>query len=93
MAVGFNWGMLNTIIFASMDYGDDSFVQAYRRAIRGKRDKPLLIIVLEYEDSIDQRIFDIVQMKSKEANLIDETKEKIVLDEGVVNWLKKGLEK
>lgn len=95
MAVGFNWGMLNTIIFVSLDYGDDSFVQAYRRAIRGKRDTPLLIIVLEYEDSIDQRIFEVVQAKSKDANLIDETKEEIKLGDhkDVVDWLKKGLVK
>lgn len=94
MAVGFNWGMLNTVIFVSLDYGDDSFVQAYRRAIRGKRDRPLLIIVLEYEDSIDQRIFEVVQAKSKDANLIDSTKEEIILGassrEEILDWVKKG---
>jgi SNF2 family DNA or RNA helicase len=95
MAVGFNWGMLNTIIFVSLDYGDDSFVQAYRRAIRGKRETPLLIIVLEYENSIDQRIFEVVQGKSKDANLIDSTKEEINLGQhkDVVGWLRKGLVK
>lgn len=95
MAVGFNWGMLNTIIFVSLDYGDDSFIQAYRRAIRGKRTTPLLIIVLEYENSIDQRIFDVIQMKSKDANLIDSTKEEIVLGQhsDIMDWLKEGLKK
>lgn len=95
MAVGFNWGMLNTIIYVSIDYGDDSFIQAYSRAIRGKRAKPLLIIVLEYEDSIDQDIFKIVQAKSTDANLIDETKDIVKLGAGddLTAWLKEGLKK
>lgn len=91
MAVGFNWGFVNHIIYVSIDYGDDSFIQAYSRAIRGVRPCPLLITVLEYENSIDQDIFEIVQGKSKDANLIDETKEEIILTEDLTDWLKKGL--
>lgn len=79
MAVGFNWGFLDTVIFVSLDYEDSSFIQAYRRGIRGKRSKPLRIIVMEYEKSIDQRIFYIVQRKSKDASLVDETKEELNL--------------
>jgi SNF2 family DNA or RNA helicase len=71
--VGFNWGHVNHIIFASIDYMDDTFIQAFRRAIRGKRDCPLLITLLEYEKSIDQRKFAIVQAKSLDANKVDNT--------------------
>lgn len=77
--VGFNWGHVDHIIFASLDYMDSSFVQAYRRAIRGKRETPCLITVLEYEDSADQKIFAIVEKKSAMANAVDSTKERIKL--------------
>lgn len=77
MGVGFNWPFLNTIIFASLDYGDDTFTQAYKRGIRGKRQTPLLVLILEYEDSIDRRIFEIVQQKSRDYSQVDETKEEI----------------
>jgi len=73
--IGFNWNHLRVMVFASLDYQDDSFMQAYRRGIRGKRDTPLLIYVLEYRDSIDQRIMKIIEMKSREAHLVDPTKE------------------
>lgn len=77
--VGFNWGHVDHIIFISLDYMDSSFVQAYRRAIRGVRDKPLLITVMEYEDSVDQKLFQIVEKKSALANAVDQTKERIKL--------------
>ncbi|MEN7527931.1 DEAD/DEAH box helicase [Cupriavidus sp. DL-D2] len=73
--IGFNWAHLKTMVFASTDYMDDSFIQAYRRGIRGQRDSPLLIYVLEYRDSIEQRIFQIIENKSKDANKVDPTKE------------------
>lgn len=73
--IGFNWNHLRVMVFTSLDYQDDSFMQAYRRGIRGKRDTPLLIYVLEYRDSIDQRIMKIIEMKSREAHLVDPTKE------------------
>ena len=79
MAVGFNWGHVDKIVFASLDYMDSSFVQGYRRAIRGVRNKPLLIYVLEYENSVDQRIFAIVEEKSKLASHVDGTKERLDL--------------
>ena len=74
-AVGFNWGHVNRVVFASMDYQDSSFMQGYRRAIRGKRATPLLIYVLEYRDSIDQRIFLIVDQKAMDAQKVDGTRE------------------
>lgn len=72
-SVGFNWGHLDTVIFMSMDFMDSSFLQGYRRAMRGVRSTPLLIYVMEYEKSVDQRIFAIVEQKSKMAVEIDET--------------------
>ena len=80
MAVGYNWGHVDTVIFVSLDYMDSSFVQGYRRAIRGKRDTPCLIYVLEYEDSVDQRIFEIVETKSAMAHAVDPTQVKLELD-------------
>lgn len=77
--VGFNWGHVDHIIFMSLDYMDSSFVQAYRRAIRGKRDIPVLITVMEYENSMDQKVFQIVEKKSALANSVDDTKERIKL--------------
>lgn len=77
--VGFNWGHVDHIIFMSLDYMDSNFVQAYRRAIRGKRDKPLLITIMEYENSMDQKIFAIVERKSALGNAVDETKERIYI--------------
>ena len=80
MAVGYNWGHVDTVVFMSLDYMDSSFIQGYRRAIRGKRTTPCLIYVLEYENSVDQKIFAIVQKKSALAHAVDETQERIQLN-------------
>lgn len=79
MGVGFNWPFLRMVVFVSLDYQDDSFSQAYKRGIRGQRDTPLLVKVLMYENSIDYRIFQIVQRKSEDNHQVDETKEIIFL--------------
>lgn len=78
-AVGFNWGHVDHVIFASIDYDNTNFVQAYRRTIRDKRDTPVLITVLEYEKSIDQRIFKIVDKKSRDLSKVDASYEKLTL--------------
>lgn len=77
--VGFNWGHVDTMIFASVDPMDSSFVQGYRRAIRGKRETPLRIVIMEYENSMDQRMFNIIDKKSKMANDVDTSKERLDL--------------
>jgi SNF2 family DNA or RNA helicase len=69
--VGFNWGHVNHIAFASEDYQDDSFVQAVRRAIRGKRDKPLRVTIYEYLRTLEQRIMFIMDRKSREKHKVD----------------------
>lgn len=73
--VGFNWGNADWMAFSSLDYQDGNFMQAYRRAIRGKRDKALPIYVLEYERSVDQRIFQIVDYKAQNAQMVDPTRQ------------------
>lgn len=79
-AVGYNWGHVDTMVFMSLDYMDSSFVQGYRRAIRGKRDKPVLIYVLQYEDcAVEDRVAEIVETKANMAHEVDETKEAIKL--------------
>lgn len=77
--VGFNWGHVDTVIFMSLDYLDSSFMQGYRRAIRGKRDTPLRIYVMEYENSVDRRIFEIIEAKSALASSVHPDKEAIQL--------------
>jgi len=74
--VGFNWQFcgeqeVDHMIFASLDFLDTTVLQAYRRAIRGKRSTPLRITVLLYEDSLDNRITWIIYQKSLDAHKVD----------------------
>lgn len=69
--IGFSWNFLNLLIYLTVDYMDDSFIQSYRRGIRGLRDQPLLIKILHYPDTIEERIFQIVDRKSKDHNLVN----------------------
>jgi hypothetical protein len=77
--IGYNWGHVDHIIFMSLDYLDSNFSQAYKRAIRGVRETPVLITIMEYENSVDQKIFQIVEKKSALANAVDPTKERVRL--------------
>jgi len=54
-------------------------VQGYRRAVRGKRETPLLIYLMDYENSMDQRMFEIIDTKSKLANDVDPSKVRLDL--------------
>lgn len=74
--VGFNWQFngkkeVGHIIFTAMDYLDTTFIQAMRRAIRENRSTPLRVTILEYADSLDQRILEIVHAKSLDAYRVD----------------------
>ena len=77
--IGFNWGHVDHVLFMSLDYMDSNFVQAYRRAIRGPRKKPLRITVMAYANSVDQQIFAIVERKSRMAQDVDKTRERVRL--------------
>ena len=73
---GYNWQFSGTkevdhVIFAALGFSDATFVQARQRAIRGKRQAPLRLTTLEYNDSIDQHIASIIYRKSKDANKVD----------------------
>jgi hypothetical protein len=74
--VGFNWQYFGKqelchMIMATINFLDTTFFQAYRRAIRGKREKSLLVSVPQYVDTIEQRIAQIVHRKSVMANKVD----------------------
>lgn len=84
-AVGYNWGHVDHAIFYCLDYKDTNFDQAYKRFIRGLRSIPLLLTVLEYERSMDQRVFQIVVVKSEDANLVDPSRNVIDLSNVVVS--------
>lgn len=87
--VGLDWEFLDTMIFASMDYKDSAFIQAYRRGIRGHRDTPLLIYVLEYEKTIDPYIFAMVEKKMALAQEVQPDKE-IVQIKKTRSYMPKG---
>lgn len=70
--VGFNWGHVNKMIFMSLDWQDTTFIQNYRRAIRGKRELCLLIYVFMYRSSIDGRIAGKVNAKSIDRLKVEE---------------------
>lgn len=80
--IGFNWGHVDHAIFVSLNYMDDSFVQAYRRAVRGVRESPLLITILKYRDSIDGRILQIIKTKNDHARQVDPTAVEISMKQG-----------
>ena len=74
-AVGFNWGHVDHILFASLDWRDVDFFQAYRRAMRGVRTKPLRITVLGFRKSVDLRVFEIIREGSQLAHDVDPSRE------------------
>jgi SNF2 family DNA or RNA helicase len=78
-SVGFNWQFcgdqeVDHMIFMSTDFLDTTYLQARQRAIRGKRNSPLRITTMEYEDSLDQHIFGIIYRKSLDAHKVDPTR-------------------
>jgi len=73
-AVGYNWEMFDLVIFVSIDFMDVNILQAYRRASRGTRTKALHVVFFKYEDSIDDRMYEIVKEKSALANRVDSTR-------------------
>lgn len=74
VAVGYNWERADHVVFASIDYKDVNILQAYRRASRGSRTTTLRVTFLQYEDSVDQRMYEIVKSKSQTAHSVDPTR-------------------
>ena len=87
-AVGYNWGHIDHVIFASIDYKNTNFTQGLRRAIRGKRAKPLRVTVLAYNNRVEKSTFHIVNAKSKHLNKVDSSYEVLTIGE---DQYKKGL--
>lgn len=73
--VGFNWQRAAVVVFTSPSYMDDEIVQAYRRAIRGIRETPLPIYLPQYTGTVEDRILEIVEEKSRLAAKVDPTRE------------------
>lgn len=94
-STGFNWQELNgrelgRILFVSLSPDDTDFTQAYKRGIRKKRTTKLEVIILEYEKSIDQRIFQLIETKSKEANMVDETQQQVFMKNSLPDGVNVG---
>jgi len=69
--VGYNWGHCDLIIFNSLDFQDTTFIQNYRRALRGERTSTLRVVVLEYRGSIDRRIQQNIERKSQDRAKVE----------------------
>lgn len=69
--VGFNWEHVNTVIFMLLDWQDTTFIQNYRRALRGTRTQPLRILVFQYRASIDQQIAQKLNWKSENRTRVE----------------------
>ena len=81
---GYNWQWcgdteVDHAIFASLDFRDTTFIQAYRRFMREARKSALRLTVLKYRNSLDDRIAYLVNKKSREAHLVDPSREVLEL--------------
>lgn len=81
-SVGYNWQFwgpsnieVDHVIFASTNYMDGDFGQAYKRAIRGRRSGPLRVTLMRYVDTLEHKIHAIICRKSREAHKVDPTRE------------------
>lgn len=77
--VGYNWHHTHTMIFATAEYSDDSFGQSVRRGIRGVRETPLRVIMMAYQNSIEEKILKRIDESSRDSNKVDETKEELTI--------------
>lgn len=80
-AVGWNWEMFDIVVFASINFLDTDIFQAYRRASRGTRTTVLRVYFLRYRNSIDDRQYQIVKVKSQTANKVDSTRQVLEFEE------------
>lgn len=77
-SVGFNWQHwgpnrieVEHVLFASTNYMDGDFGQAFKRAIRSTRLQPLRVTVQRYVDTIEHKIHSIICRKSRDAHRVD----------------------
>lgn len=71
---GYNWQHVDEILWSTLDYKDSSWRQGLQRAIRGEREKTLRVYVLQYMNSFDQILWDMLKRKSKLAEASDPTR-------------------
>lgn len=69
--VGFNWAHVDHVIFASLEWQDTTFIQNYRRFLRGDRKTPVLITVLFYRGGLDIKIARKIRAKSQDRCRIE----------------------
>ncbi len=77
---GFNWQTcgeqeVNDCVFASMDYNDVTFTQAYKRFMRRRRQAALRIKIYAYDDSLDWHIMRLTKKKSVEGAQVEQGRE------------------
>lgn len=72
--VGLNWHNCEVAAFVSVDYMDDNMTQATFRFIRGKRNKTIPIYLLRYQNTIEDKIYGIIQKKSELASRADSSR-------------------
>src|SRR3546814_17900695 len=74
VVVGYDCERAYVVGFISSDYKDVNSLQAYRRGSRGTRTTPLRVIFVQYANSVDQRKYQIVKVKSEMAHKVDPTR-------------------
>lgn len=79
-SVGWNWQWagqqeVDHVINASLSYMDSDFSQGYKRAVRGQRKSPLRVTTMAHYESLDLNVMAIQIRKSRDANLVDPTRE------------------
>ena len=65
---GANFEQVDETVFLSLDYSSGSFSQALFRGNRGTRKKPLPVTILQYKTRIEDRVWKVVQDKTKTWN-------------------------
>ena len=70
--VGFNWGHVDHMIFTSFDWQDTTFIQNYRRALRGVREKAVRITLLVYRGGLELHVAKKLLNKSNDRTQVEE---------------------
>ena len=81
--MGYNWGCVDHVVAVSIDYQDANFLQGLMRGMTPDK-RGMLVTTLEYRESIDQRQFQIVEQKSRDANAVDPSRPVICLAQGKI---------
>lgn len=66
-STGYNWQRSKHMVYTSLDYQDSNLEQSIKRGEREKRDEPLRVSILEYENSVDQAIRKVIAKKDNLA--------------------------